>query len=258
MAVALAHAEYGAGPPVLILHGLFGAGVNWTMVARRLAEHFRVFALDLRNHGASPWAPRMDYPAMAEDVASFIAGHDLGRAALIGHSMGGKVAMALALSSPDLVTRLVVVDIAPVERPPTHMAFVEAMLALDLTGLTRRSAADAALRPAVPNDADRQFLLQNLVGGPDGFHWRLNLKAIRDEMAELSGFPDFTADAAYRGPTLVIRGANSGYVADRDLPAFARFFPAFQLVTIASAGHWLHAERPDEFLAAVMPFLATE
>lgn len=256
MAVALAHVEYGAGPPVIILHGLFGASANWTMVARRLAEHFHVFALDLRNHGASPWAPRMDYAAMAEDVAGFIAAQGLDRAALIGHSMGGKIAMTLALSSPELVERLVVVDIAPTPRPPTHMAFVEAMLALDLHGMTRRTAADAALQPSIPNDAERLFLLQNLVAGPDGLRWRLNLATIRDEMAQLSGFPAFDEAAAYRGPTLVIRGANSDYVEDRDLPEFARLFPAYQLVTIAGAGHWVHAERPTEFLAAVTPFLA--
>jgi esterase len=256
MAVTLAHAEHGVGPPVVILHGLFGAGTNWTMVARRLGERFRVVTVDLRNHGASPWAMPMDYPAMAEDVAAFIAAQGLGSAAVIGHSMGGKVAMVLALTAPELVTRLVVVDIAPVARPTSHLAFVEAMLGVDLKGLNRRSVADAALRPALPNDAERQFLLQNLVAGQEGFHWRLNLPAIRDAMPQLSGFPPFDAAAAYRGPTLVIRGGNSNYVRDRDLPAFARLFPAFELVTIAGATHWVHAERTEEFLAAVTPFLA--
>jgi esterase len=255
MAVALAHKDYGAGPPVLILHGLFGSAGNWTAVARRLGERFRVFALDLRNHGASPWDARMDYPAMADDVAQFVRVQGLDAASLIGHSLCGKVAMTLALRAPALVRKLVVVDIAPVSRPATHAVEVDAMRALDLGGIGRRAAADAAMKPRIADDAVRAFLLQNLVSGADGLHWRINLGAIDDQMDAISAFPD-ASRAPYRGPTLVIRGALSDYFAERDLPAFARLFPAYRLVTIAGAGHWVHAERPEEFLAAVTPFLA--
>ncbi len=256
MAVALAFAEFGAGPPVLILHGLFGAGTNWTTVAQRLAARFHVFALDLRNHGASPWAEPMDYAAMAEDVAAFIAARGLGRVALIGHSMGGKAAMALALTAPRLVERLVVVDIVPVAHMPQHSAELEAMRTLDLRGVNRRAAADALLRLRIPDDAVRHFLLQNLVAAPDGLKWRLNLAALAAAMATLSGFPAFATGTAYRGPVLLVRGERSDYAADRDLPAFRDIFPTLEVVTIAGAGHWVHAERLEEFLTAVMPFLA--
>lgn len=255
MAVALAHADYGIGRPVLVLHGLFGSGANWTAVARRLGQHFRVFTLDLRNHGASPWAEPMDYPAMAEDVASFMAAQGLARASVLGHSMGGKVAMVLALTAPSMVERLVVVDIAPVPRPAMHAGYVEAMRNLDLTGVTRRGAADALLRPHVPDDAERLFLLQNLVPGPEGLRWRLNLDAILADMPALAGFPSLAPEAQYRGPTLVVRGEQSSYVDDDGLRAFARLFPAFRVATIARAGHWVHADRTEEFLDAVVPFL---
>jgi esterase len=256
MAVALAFQQHGSGPPVLILHGLFGSSGNWTAVARLLGERFRVFALDLRNHGASPWAERMEYPAMAEDVAEFMTANGLSKAAIIGHSLGGKVAMTLALTQPQRVDRLVVVDIAPVPRPTTHAAYAEAMRALDLRGVSRRGAADALLKPRIANDAERMFLLQNLVPGADGLRWRINLDAILNGMAAISGFPDFAPGTTYPGPVLVIRGALSGYIEERDLDAFARLFPAFRLVTIAGAGHWVHAERTEPFLDAVTPFLA--
>lgn len=256
MPVTLAFNEYGAGPPLVILHGLYGSGRNWTAVARSLAARHRVFAADLRNHGSSPWDERMSYGAMAEDVAALVKAQGLSRAAFLGHSLGGKVAMTLALGMPEIVERLVVVDIAPVVRPTTLEIYAEAMNALDLHGVERRGAVDAMLRPAVPDDTVRLFLLQNLVPGPDGLRWRINLKAILQEMPEIAGFPDFPAGTAYAGPTLVVRGANSPYIEERDLPAFGRYFPNFTLVTIADAGHWVHAERTEAFLAAVEPFLA--
>ena len=254
--VDLACTEYGAGRPVLILHGLFGSGANWTAVARRLGERFRVFALDLRNHGASPWAERMDYRAMAADVAAFIEARGLGRTALLGHSMGGKAAMVLSLTQPALVDRLVVVDVAPVARPPTVAAYAEAMRSLDLRGVTRRGAADSLLRPHVPEDAVRLFLLQNLVPGPDGLAWRINLDAILRDMPAIAGFPEFPSEAAYPGPTLVVKGERSDYIEERDVPAFRRFFPKLRLVTVARASHWVHSDRTEEFLAEVTPFLA--
>ena len=256
MAVDLAFAEHGAGPPVLILHGLFGAGTNWTTVAQRLSSRFRVFTLDMRNHGASPWTEPMDYPAMAADLAAFIAARGLGTASLVGHSMGGKAAMLLALEKPQLVERLVVVDIAPVAHPPLHGVEVEAMRALDLRGVERRGAVDAVLRPRIPDDAVRHFLLQNLVTAPGGLKWRLNLDAIAAAMTTLSGFPAPPGGKPHRGPTLLVRGERSDYAADPALPPFRALFPALEVATIAGAGHWVHAERLDDFIAAVNPFLA--
>lgn len=255
MPLALAFAEYGAGPPVVILHGLFGSSRNWTSVARSLAERNRVFALDLRNHGASPWDERMDYLVMAEDVAAFLAAQGLSRAAFIGHSMGGKAAMVLALTAPAKVDRLVVVDIAPVARQTMLDGYIEAMRALDLFGASRRGAIDALLRPAIPDDAVRAFLLQNLVPGPEGMRWRINLRAIGRNMAALAGFPELPPEAVYRGKVLVVRGERSDYIGDKDLDAFRRRFPAFELVTVPGAGHWVHAERPEAFLAAVERFI---
>ena len=256
MPLALAFAEYGAGSPVVILHGLYGSGRNWTSVARSLAERYRVFTLDLRNHGASPWDERMDYPAMAEDVAAFLAAQRLARAAFIGHSMGGKAAMVLALTAPEKVERLVVVDIAPVARETTQDGAIEAMRALDLRGAVRRGVVDERLRPAVPDNAMRAFLMQNLVPEEDGMRWRINLAALARNMPALIGFPEFPPDRVYRGPVLVVRGERSDYVRDRDLDAFRQRFPAFELVTVPGAGHWVHAERTEAFLAAVEGFLA--
>jgi esterase len=249
----LAFQAWGAGPPVIILHGLFGAAGNWASIGRRLGERFRVFALDLRNHGASHWAEAMDYESMAGDVAEFIAAHRLGSAAVIGHSMGGKVAMVLALTRPDLVARLVVVDIAPVPRAPIHAPLVVALRALDVAHITRRAEADAQLTAHVPDPAMRAFLLQNLVPADGRFRWRLNLDAIAAGMDDIAGFPSLRA--RYDGPTLVLRGALSPYVEDADLAAFAALFPAYRLVTIEGAGHWVQAEQPEKFLAALMPFL---
>jgi pimeloyl-ACP methyl ester carboxylesterase len=256
MPLALAFAEYGAGPPVVILHGLFGSSRNWTSVARSLAERNRVFTLDLRNHGGSPWDERMDYLVMAEDVAAFLAAQGLSRAAFIGHSMGGKVAMVLALTVPEKVDRLVVVDIAPVARRTMLDGYIEAMRALDLFGASRRGAIDALLRPAIPDDTLRLFLLQNLVPGPEGMRWRINLAAMGRNIPALAGFPELPPEAVYRGPVLVVRGERSDYVGDKDLDAFRRRFPAFELVTVPGAGHWVHAERPEAFLAAVERFIA--
>jgi esterase len=256
MAVALAHAEWGAGPPVVILHGLFGSAQNWATIARRLGAEFRVLVPDLRNHGASPWARPMDYAAMADDVAAFMAAQKIAAAPIIGHSMGGKAAMVMALSAPELVARLVVVDIAPVARATVLDPYIEAMASLDLSRVKRRAEADAALKPRIADTAVRNFLLQNLVASDGGLRWRLNLEVLRDDMAKIAGFPEFPAGAAYRGPTLAVRGDASDYVDDEGLAAFAKLFPAFRLVTLPGAGHWLQAEAPDAFLAAMTPFLA--
>jgi pimeloyl-ACP methyl ester carboxylesterase len=257
MAVTLAYSESGgAGPPVVVLHGLFGAAANWATIARRLGAHFHVFAADLRNHGASPWADAMDYRAMAGDVAALLDAQGLAAASIIGHSMGGKAAMALALAEPARVARLVVVDIAPVARATALEPYVEAMARLDLSRIARRKEADAALAQDIPDAAVRAFLMQNLVASDGGLRWRINLRALDRGMAEIAGFPDFPAGTTYQGPTLVVRGERSDYVDEAGLAAFARFFPGYRLVTIAGASHWIQADAPDAFLDAVVPFLA--
>jgi len=256
MPLRLAATELGEGPPLAILHGLFGAGRNWAALARRLAAGRRVVALDLRNHGASPWADGMDYRDMAADVRATMQALGHRRFALLGHSMGGKAAMVLALDDPETVERLAVVDIAPVPYPPRHLGHVQALRALDLSQVRRRGEADAALAAAVPDQAERAFLVQNLVFEDGPPRWRLNLPAIEREMPGLVGFPEPPPGAAYRGPALFVAGARSDYVLPAHEAAIRHFFPAAHIAHVADAGHWVHAEQPQAFLALVEPFFA--
>jgi len=251
----LAHQEIGDGPPLIVLHGLFGSARNWASVARHLADRHRVYALDLRNHGASPWAEEMNYHAMAGDVVAFMNAHGLDRAALLGHSMGGKVAMAVALRHGARVHPLVTVDIAPVAYLPSFMPFMRAMQDLDLSALTRRSDADARLKDGIPDDAMRGFLLQNLTAGGGGFRWRINLAVLAAEMQHIADFPADLLEARYDGPALFLHGALSPYIKPPHHDIIRRLFPAAVITGIAGAGHWVHADRPQDFTKAVGDFL---
>ncbi|MGR3485029.1 MAG: alpha/beta fold hydrolase [Paracoccaceae bacterium] len=238
----LSHATIGSGPPLLIAHGLFGSGRNWGAVAKRLAADFAVTSVDMRNHGDSPWAAPHDYPAMAADLAPLAGG------TVLGHSMGGKAAMWLALTRPERVARLVVVDIAPVAYAHDQMGPLEAMRRADLTGVTRRSQAAARI------EADRQvipFLLQSLDLTGAAPRWTLNLDQLAADMPAIVGFPE--TDATYDGPALFIRGASSDYVADEG--AVTARFPAARIVTLPT-GHWVHAEAPADVAAIVRDFAA--
>jgi len=252
----LAYDDFGAaGPPVVILHGLLGSARNWTSIARQLAETHRIFVLDLRNHGRSPWAGTMSFDEMAGDVAAFIERRDLSPAQVVGHSLGGKVAMRLALTRPGLVERLVVVDVAPVAYAHSFGPFVEAMQAVELAAVRRRTDAELQLERAIADPVVCSFLLQNLVKIEDGFVWRVNLAALAANMPELLNFPPSDDEAAYPGPTLFVAGARSRYIKAEHRPLIERLFPAVELVTIPGAGHWVHAERPTEFLAQLRQFL---
>ena len=255
MVIEFAATEFGDGPPLAILHGLFGSGRNWRSIAQQLAARHRVLAFDLRNHGASPWAEGMSYHEMVEDLRASLRWRGIERSALLGHSMGGKVAMLAALLHPGEVGRLIVVDIAPVPNPPTLFTFVRAMRDIDLRGVTRRSDADAQLATAIPDAAARAFLLQNLLIHEEKAHWRLNLAEFEREFSQLSGFPTLPAGSEYRGPTLFIQGANSTYIQPTDKPVIRRLFPQARITRIEGAGHWVHAEQPRAFLQAVEPFL---
>jgi pimeloyl-ACP methyl ester carboxylesterase len=256
MAVQLAATEYGDGPPVAILHGLFGSGGNWRSVARQLAARRRVIAFDLRNHGASPWADGMSYAEMVDDLRVSLDARGIGRTALLGHSMGGKVVMLAALLHPAEVDRLIVVDIAPVANPPTLLAYLHAMRTVDLRDVTRRSEVDVRLRGAIPDAAERAFLLQNLVIEDENAHWRLNLETIEREFDQILAFPDLPPGIAYQGPTLFIAGARSHYIQPEHEPAIRCLFPRARIVSIEGAGHWVHAEQPQAFLQAVGAFLS--
>jgi len=244
------------GPLLVVLHGLFGSAQNWATIARRLADRYRVVAVDMRNHGASPWDDAMTYDAMAEDVIALLrARAPGGGAALLGHSMGGKAAMLAALREPALVDRLIVADVAPAAYPPALGAYVQAMRDVDLGGVSRRAEADEHLKPRIPEPGIRAFLLQNLVQGPEGFRWRLNLPVLGRDMALISGFPEVPPGSSYAGPALFLRGERSDYVTAAHEPAIRRLFPHADIASIAGAGHWVHAEKPDAFLDAVSRFL---
>jgi len=245
--------ERGEGEPLVLLHGLFGSARNFAAVQRRLAQRHRVIALDLRNHGASPHDPDMRYAVMAEDVQATLAQRGALPATLLGHSMGGKVAMAAALARPDAVARLIVADIAPVPYPPQIGRLVAAMAALPLSPGMRRAQADAALALAVPDAAVRAFLLQNLQPGAAPA-WRIGLREIAAALPDIVGW-QAPQRARYAGPTLFIAGAASDYIRPEHRPAIRALFPAARFVTLKHAGHWLHIDNPDGFVAVVEAFL---
>lgn len=255
MTVELSFSEMGEGTPLLVLHGLFGSGRNWQTIARRLAAHRRVLALDLRNHGNSPWLAGMSYDELADDVRRFMNDHGIEKADVIGHSMGGKTAMILALSYPSRIGRLVVVDIAPVSYPPALGSFIDAMRAVDLDRIDRRAEVDAALADQVPDPGIRAFLLQNLVAQDGRLRWRLNLAELADGMDDIAGFPAIPSGRAFQGPTLFVGGARSDYIRTSAHGTIRSLFPQATFATIPDAGHWVHAEQPERFIETVVPFL---
>ncbi|CAN5670455.1 alpha/beta fold hydrolase [soil metagenome] len=246
------HGQPGEAPPLVIAHGLFGSARNWGAVAKRLCAGRLVVAADLRNHGESGWDDEHGYAAMAGDIAEVIAGHG-GRADVLGHSMGGKTAMVLALSEPARVRRLVVADIAPIAYGHSQMPLVKAMREADLAGVTRRSQADARLAERVPERGERAFLLQSLALGEDGARWKLNLAALGANMEAIMGFPPL--EGRFEGPVLVLRGAASDYVDAAGVAAIRARFPQARIEALAGAGHWLHADQPEAFADAVDGFL---
>lgn len=256
ISIDLAFSDTGSGRPLVILHGLFGSKRNWAGIAHRLAAVRRVVVPDLRNHGESPWDPRHDYPAMADDVADLIARRIGPPADVIGHSMGGKAAMMLALTRPALVERLVVVDIAPVVSTGTPIEYVQAMRALPVERFTRRSELADALAPAISDRGVRNFLSLNAAATEVGLVWRVNLAALEHDFDKILGFPLIESGRSYLGPALFLTGGRSPYVRTEHRPEIERLFPAAEFETIPAAGHWVHADAPDAFVAAVSRFLA--
>lgn len=239
-------------PPLVIVHGLYGSARNWGVIARRLADVRDVWAVDQRNHGASPRAPVHDYPAMAADLAEVIRSIG-GRADVLGHSMGGKAAMQLALTQPGLIRRLIVADIAPVAYDHDQSHHIHAMRGLDLTGLTSRGEADRRLSETVPDPGLRAFFLQSLDLKSHPPRWRLNLDVLEAEMPKIVGWPGTVG--RFDGPTLFLTGAESHYVRPEHRETIRALFPAARFARIPGAGHWLHAEKPREFEETVRVFL---
>lgn len=247
--------EYGSdGPPLIVLHGLFGSARNWAGHARSLAETHHVYALDLRNHGSSDRAMTMTYEEMAEDVAGFIADQGISDPIVMGHSMGGKVAMHLALAAPDLVRALIVVDIAPVSYGHDMLDYIAAMQMLDLSGEHRRSELEEELRDQVEDPGITSFLMTNLERANGGFQWRINLTAISAGMSAISAFSP-PPGAVYESPTVFIAGADSSYIRDTHRDRILELFPKSRTVKIKDANHWVHADQPEAFLKTVDAFL---
>lgn len=261
MPLELPHLDYPAAgeesePPLVVAHGLFGSARNFHTLARRLATRRRVIAVDMRNHGDAPWGEAA-YPEMAEDLSDAIERLAGGRASVLGHSMGGKAAMALALSHPDRVEALIVADIAPAPYRHSHLGYVEAMRAVDLDKIGRRSDAEPMLADVVPEKSLRGFLLQNLVVEHGRAAWRLNLDALAEGMNRLTGWPEQLPHDSYDGPALFLHGGASDYVPPERHNQIRAIFPEAEIQAIAGAGHWLHAERPAEFVEAVDRWLAS-
>ncbi|TVQ36963.1 MAG: alpha/beta fold hydrolase [Spirochaetaceae bacterium] len=252
----LAARSEGSGVPLVILHGLFGSGDNWRTVAGQLGKQFTVVTLDLRNHGSSPHDPGMQYPDMAADVAETLDARGIDAAHLLGHSMGGKVAMYFALQQPRRTLSLVVVDIVPRRYPPRHAQILAAMPELERAAARSRKQADAVLTRFIDNRMVRAFLLKSVALDDNGvYRWTLNVSAITRQYRVISDWPG--PPGQYHGPTLLIRGAASDYITDGDLQTTRRWFPAVRLEEITDAGHWVHAEQRGRFCDMVKRFLAS-
>ncbi|HIF18009.1 MAG TPA: alpha/beta fold hydrolase [Cycloclasticus sp.] len=257
MTVALNFTKHGdAGEALIILHGLFGNARNWQGIAQLLTERYCVYTLDLRNHASSPHADLMDYPSMSADVASFMDQQGLLEATILGHSMGGKVAMQLAMSEPDKVSRLIVVDIAPVTYKHNFDDVLAGLHNVPLDKVRSRKEADQYLAEKINVLSLRQFLLQNLVSSKaGGFEWRVNLASIEKNMPVIMGFPESEVPQSFGKQTLFINGEKSTYLAPRYRTSVAKFFPVAEFETVPKAGHWPHIESPSAFMEILNKFL---
>ena len=254
----LNYTEYGEAaadrPSLFIVHGLYGSGRNWGVIAKRLSDNRHVVTVDMRNHGSSPHHDTHSYPEMAQDLAEVIT-HLGGPVDICGHSMGGKAVMILALTQPHLLRRVIVADIAPVTYGHTQQMFIDAMRGVDLTQIERRSDAEAQLATAGVERALQSFFTQSL--DVPGKRWRLNLDALEAEMPKIIGWPD-DVSGQFAGPTLFLSGGASDYVQPEHREAIKALFPQARFAKIPGAGHWLHAEKPREFEATLRIFLNTE
>lgn len=248
--------------PMVILHGLFGASDNWISVGRVLAEKRQVFLIDQRNHGKSPHSTDWDYNAMSNDLEEFLVEKNLTNVILLGHSMGGKTVMNFACNQPKTannenifnIEKLIIADIAPRAYPLHHKAILEGLLSIDVANLASRQVAEQQLAKFVPENDTRNFLLKSLYRDENGkFAWRINIPVINEKIEGIMNILE--KKQSFDNATLFIRGGKSNYIQEEDLPLIKTFFPNYELKTIIDAGHWLHAEKPQEFIKIVTEFL---
>ncbi len=249
---------YGEGHPLIILHGLLGTSDNWATLARKFGEHYTVFTPDLRNHGRSPHTGEMGYAAMSGDLRAFAESQWLYKSYIMGHSMGGKLAMTFALENPDLVDKLIVVDIGVKAYDGGHGALFEALMSVDLSSVSRRSDAEELLHGRIREETTLQFLLKNLVYDKESerYQWKMNLPVLYERYDEIvSGV---SGASPYEKPALFIHGSESGYIREGDKDGIRAYFPAAVFKEIEGAGHWVHADRPVELFNTVVEFLENE
>lgn len=248
----LHHRILGEGQPFVILHGLFGYSDNWQTHAKKLAEYYQVILVDQRNHGHSAWSEEFNYSLLAADLKELFDDLKLEKVILMGHSMGGKTAIQFAQNHPERLDKLIIVDMGVKAYPPHHEQILAGLHAVDVEKVTSRSEAEKALELHISSFGVRQFLLKNLYWKEKGkLAWRMNIPVLEREMESiLEALPE---DEILL-PTLFIRGELSDYVLDTDLPELENQFPDSQFVTIANAGHWVHAEAPDAFMDSVLSF----
>ncbi|MEY4603959.1 MAG: hypothetical protein RIT43_1251 [Bacteroidota bacterium] len=248
----LHYREMGSGKPLVILHGLFGFSDNWQTHAKKFSEYFRVILVDLRNHGHSPWSDECSYEIMASDVHELSEHLQLNAFILLGHSMGGKVAMHFAQRWENQLEKLIIVDIGVKEYPMHHQHILAGMHAVDPLKIKARSEAETVLRKFIDSEGVIQFILKNLYWKEKGvLAWRMNLTVLEREM---SGILAAVPAIEVLTPTLFIRGELSNYILDEDRNTIEELFPDSDLITIKNAGHWVHAESPEEFIDAVLSF----
>ena len=251
----LNHKVFGTGDPVIILHGLFGMLDNWQTIAKKLAEDYMVYIVDQRNHGRSPRMEAHNYGAMAEDLAAFMESKWIHSAHIIGHSMGGKTAMRMAMDYPDIVESLTVIDISPTASTRGHDAVFDALNSVDIDQLEKRSDAQKAMREHVQEEGVIQFLLKNLTRKKEGgYTWKMNLPIIEQDYERI--LDPIVCTAPYEEACLFIKGGRSQHIVDTDLPLMKECFPNYQMKEISEAGHWVHAEAPDLTLQMLREFLS--
>lgn len=243
----------GEGKPIIILHGVFGSLDNWLTIGKKLSESFKIYLVDLRNHGDSFHDEEFTYEAMAGDLVNFIKDEKIDNPVIIGHSMGGKVAMKFGVNHPELFDRLIIVDIAPRAYPPHHQNILKGLNSIDLKALKSRKEADEQLASYVPEPGERQFLLKNLKREGENFTWKLNLPVITEKINNIGeGLEDKLATDK---PTLFIRGENSDYITNKDNISIVAFFPNSEVKTVKNAGHWVHAQNPEAVIELITGFV---